>query len=344
MEKPLIFQVVDRERETWIRSGFKKTDVCSQAELIEECMAFIGPHRIPISFYLSKVSEASTARRASVVRVETASDAEIEPKNTIKEALIKNPSVIQLLNPAKGPATTSGQVVLKFMGDSSDAFFELPSSCLVSRFAFTSTKLTMQLKRTVNDDAVVRWVTIIIKDASETLHDLLLEATRDPLKSGKFALGGNVTVQYRESLISFVPPAGLEEPFWPPEDSGKKGTSNKKTTKQSSNSLVPNEKDKGKQCSFCGIRGTPQWRRGPEGAGTLCNACGVKWKHGKLGLSSSTSSTDLKTKTESTSSAALQNATSKSEQPPKEAFVPLKKRKFWQTKSTSLEDAPAQPQ
>jgi hypothetical protein len=24
------------------------------------------------------------------------------------------------------------------------------------------------------------------------------------------------------------------------------------------------------------------WRRGPEGAGTLCNACGVKWKHGKI--------------------------------------------------------------
>lgn len=24
------------------------------------------------------------------------------------------------------------------------------------------------------------------------------------------------------------------------------------------------------------------WRRGPKGAGTLCNACGVKWKNGKI--------------------------------------------------------------
>ena len=24
------------------------------------------------------------------------------------------------------------------------------------------------------------------------------------------------------------------------------------------------------------------WRRGPGGPGTLCNACGVKWKHGKI--------------------------------------------------------------
>ncbi|MBY0462360.1 MAG: GATA zinc finger domain-containing protein, partial [Alphaproteobacteria bacterium] len=39
-----------------------------------------------------------------------------------------------------------------------------------------------------------------------------------------------------------------------------------------------------KQCAHCGSKGTPQWRRGPDGAGTLCNACGVKWKHGKLAL------------------------------------------------------------
>ena len=37
------------------------------------------------------------------------------------------------------------------------------------------------------------------------------------------------------------------------------------------------------------------WRRGPQGAGTLCNACGVKWKHGKIlaGSSSSNSSNDI---------------------------------------------------
>ncbi|SAM00459.1 hypothetical protein [Absidia glauca] len=37
-----------------------------------------------------------------------------------------------------------------------------------------------------------------------------------------------------------------------------------------------------RQCSYCRTRSTPMWRRGPEGAGTLCNACGVKWKHGKI--------------------------------------------------------------
>lgn len=33
------------------------------------------------------------------------------------------------------------------------------------------------------------------------------------------------------------------------------------------------------------------WRRGPQGAGTLCNACGVKWKHGKILNGSNTTAT-----------------------------------------------------
>ena len=32
----------------------------------------------------------------------------------------------------------------------------------------------------------------------------------------------------------------------------------------------------GKSCSQCGVTKTPQWREGPLGPKTLCNACGVK--------------------------------------------------------------------
>ena len=30
-----------------------------------------------------------------------------------------------------------------------------------------------------------------------------------------------------------------------------------------------------KKCLYCGSKSTPMWRRGPQGAGTLCNACGA---------------------------------------------------------------------
>ncbi|KAJ1658349.1 hypothetical protein IWQ61_002399 [Dispira simplex] len=43
-----------------------------------------------------------------------------------------------------------------------------------------------------------------------------------------------------------------------------------------------NNPDGTKKCQYCGCKTTPMWRRGPAGPGTLCNACGVKWKHGKI--------------------------------------------------------------
>ncbi|KAK9062032.1 hypothetical protein SSX86_019216 [Deinandra increscens subsp. villosa] len=35
-------------------------------------------------------------------------------------------------------------------------------------------------------------------------------------------------------------------------------------------------------CSHCLVQKTPQWRAGPLGAKTLCNACGVRFKSGRL--------------------------------------------------------------
>lgn len=35
-------------------------------------------------------------------------------------------------------------------------------------------------------------------------------------------------------------------------------------------------------CLHCGSHSTPQWRTGPMGPKTLCNACGVRYKSGRL--------------------------------------------------------------
>ncbi|KAK3836792.1 MAG: hypothetical protein J3R72DRAFT_200576 [Linnemannia gamsii] len=45
---------------------------------------------------------------------------------------------------------------------------------------------------------------------------------------------------------------------------------------------APSSSSTQKKCSYCDSVSTPMWRRGPNGPGTLCNACGVKWKHGKI--------------------------------------------------------------
>jgi hypothetical protein len=35
-------------------------------------------------------------------------------------------------------------------------------------------------------------------------------------------------------------------------------------------------------CSHCGVQETPQWRAGPHPTKKLCNACGVRYKAGRL--------------------------------------------------------------
>ncbi|CAA6672870.1 unnamed protein product [Spirodela intermedia] len=43
----------------------------------------------------------------------------------------------------------------------------------------------------------------------------------------------------------------------------------------------PNGQD-GRRCLHCATDKTPQWRAGPMGPKTLCNACGVRFKSGRL--------------------------------------------------------------
>jgi len=37
------------------------------------------------------------------------------------------------------------------------------------------------------------------------------------------------------------------------------------------------EEEEEKRCTHCGTNKTPEWRRGPTGPATLCNACGLKF-------------------------------------------------------------------
>ncbi|KAF9138131.1 hypothetical protein BG015_002476 [Linnemannia schmuckeri] len=59
---------------------------------------------------------------------------------------------------------------------------------------------------------------------------------------------------------------------------GSGGTSGSKKVAASGSASSSSQK----RCGYCNCTTTPMWRRGPNGPSTLCNACGVKWKHGKI--------------------------------------------------------------
>jgi hypothetical protein len=50
------------------------------------------------------------------------------------------------------------------------------------------------------------------------------------------------------------------------------GAAQKRQRKQAS------KNGKEKTCTHCRASDTPQWRTGPDGTGTLCNACGIRYK------------------------------------------------------------------
>ncbi|KAL0762447.1 hypothetical protein Bca101_078598 [Brassica carinata] len=75
--------------------------------------------------------------------------------------------------------------------------------------------------------------------------------------------------------------SGHSSPLWlsASEFLDEKAVKRQKKKKQFSSLEVQSQT---RRCSHCGVQKTPQWRAGPLGAKTLCNACGVRFKSGRL--------------------------------------------------------------
>ncbi|KAJ0976848.1 hypothetical protein J5N97_012322 [Dioscorea zingiberensis] len=80
----------------------------------------------------------------------------------------------------------------------------------------------------------------------------------------------------------------VEPPVWLLNNALTEG--NEKLTKDETNEVQVNVSkiDHGEtishSCSYCGTKETPQWRRGPKGPSTLCNACGIRYRTGNMEL------------------------------------------------------------
>ncbi|KAJ1910470.1 hypothetical protein GGI09_004948 [Coemansia sp. S100] len=94
---------------------------------------------------------------------------------------------------------------------------------------------------------------------------------------------------------SYTPPPPLPPPPTPMPSSSQQGappvktkrpykrrTSTIQKTPSNPRRITLSPVGRSRKCSYCGCSETPIWRRGPGGTGTLCNACGVRWKLGKI--------------------------------------------------------------
>ncbi|PSS29907.1 GATA transcription factor [Actinidia chinensis var. chinensis] len=63
---------------------------------------------------------------------------------------------------------------------------------------------------------------------------------------------------------------------------GQPPASKKRKRENSGGSPHHHQQHPARRCSHCLVQKTPQWRTGPLGAKTLCNACGVRYKSGRL--------------------------------------------------------------
>jgi len=65
-------------------------------------------------------------------------------------------------------------------------------------------------------------------------------------------------------------------------------------------------------CHFCGRKDTPEWRKGPSGPATLCNACGLQWAKKMRAQRSSHSSSSTSKSSKNAAKAASSVSSNKS--------------------------------
>ncbi|XP_010245657.1 PREDICTED: GATA transcription factor 1-like [Nelumbo nucifera] len=68
--------------------------------------------------------------------------------------------------------------------------------------------------------------------------------------------------------------------WWEPKNKSSGGGAT--TTKAAKSTTTTTTTTMGRRCLHCLAEKTPQWRAGPLGPKTLCNACGVRYKSGRL--------------------------------------------------------------
>lgn len=113
-------------------------------------------------------------------------------------------------------------------------------------------------------------------DASFSPQNLISQSLTFPVKGMRSKRKRRPTTHRFRYLHPFEP-SKLETTYYSSEQQAKKKrkTSSLHTEASSYDGIV-------RKCTHCETTKTPQWREGPDGPKTLCNACGVRFRSGRL--------------------------------------------------------------
>ncbi|CAA7030969.1 unnamed protein product [Microthlaspi erraticum] len=138
-----------------------------------------------------------------------------------------------------------------------------------------------ELEQNSIDDDLTDGLRDIIEDPNLLLEEDGGEFEEEPSKSLYI---DDTTNDLKNSLNSpTVVTTRVKTSLAPRRPRNKRGRRKRRSFK-SADDLLDSEVDvtDQKSCLHCGTRNTPLWREGPKGAGTLCNACGMRYRTGRL--------------------------------------------------------------
>ncbi|KAJ0771705.1 putative transcription factor C2C2-GATA family [Helianthus annuus] len=103
-------------------------------------------------------------------------------------------------------------------------------------------------------------------------------------KGVSFGIEISIPVRTRSKRLRPTANPWLTSPIivLPNKDKKRKKPSKNPVNMETKRSLEKQELVGIKKCAHCEITKTPQWREGPMGPKTLCNACGVRYRSGRL--------------------------------------------------------------
>ncbi|XP_016433836.1 GATA transcription factor 4-like [Nicotiana tabacum] len=140
-----------------------------------------------------------------------------------------------------------------------------------------------------DDVAELEWLSNFVEDSSNNYPSNSLTGTINlnsnntsfhSKSRSKRSRATTANTSWASSLQKAHQKPTVDEPNQSPQYNNNNNTM--KPKKESSRERSSEMSDIPRKCTHCASEKTPQWRTGPLGPKTLCNACGVRYKSGRL--------------------------------------------------------------